>query len=423
MRCFFAVFLNMAALNRANKIRMLLAWFTCRRKRRVIKKKAIHYPGNKSYTYSTNKYRVAILNAIIMAINTPRTRTEWMHPRSYIWFDMVDKDYDDELWYANFKVKRTTFDFVLDTVKNDLIHEETVIRLAISAKRRLAITLYFFASTAEYQTIGNLFGVSRSFVYLCIREVFCAITKRLSKVIRFPHGQELRQVIDDYEHKWGFPMCAGSIDGTHIPIIALTESRTEYVNRKGFQSVIMQAVVDSNYLFRDVVVGWPGSVHDARVFSNSAIFKKGNDGKLFPSDLSKEINGEEISPVILADPAYPLLSWLMKGFYAKGDLSRKERLFNYRLSRARMTVENTFGRWRDRFIRFGKRVHMEVQNIVIVVLASCILHNICEVQNNNFLPQWQNDDIREVAVPVDDIQEREEADGLDIREILADYFV
>ena len=65
---------------------------------------------------------------------------------------------------------------------------------------------------------------------------------------------------------------------------------------------------------------------------------------------------------------------------------------------------------------------MEVQNVVTVVLASCILHNICESQNNNFLPQWQN----EVAVPADDdvedIQESEETDGLDIRAILADYF-
>ena len=89
-------------------------------------------------------------------------------------------------------------------------------------------------------------------------------------------------------------MCAGAIDGTHIPIIAPTESRTVYVNRKGFHSVIVQAVVDSNYLFRDVVVGWPGSVHNARIFSNFAIFRKGNEGKLFPSNLSKEINGEEL---------------------------------------------------------------------------------------------------------------------------------
>ena len=79
-------------------------------------------------------------------------------------------------------------------------------------------------------------------------------------------------------------MCAGTIDGTHIPIVAPTESRTVNVNRKGFHSVIMQAVVDSNYLFRGVVVGWPRSVHDARVFYSSAIFRKRNEGKLFPSN-------------------------------------------------------------------------------------------------------------------------------------------
>ena len=65
---------------------------------------------------------------------------------------------------------------------------------------------------------------------------------------------------------------------------------------------------------------------------------------------------------------------------------------------------------------------MEVKNIVTAVLVSCILHNICEAQNNNFLPQWQNDDVHDVAMPVEDIQEREEADGPDIRAVLAEYF-
>jgi predicted DNA-binding protein YlxM (UPF0122 family) len=146
-------------------------------------------------------------------------------------------------------------------------------RLAITAKRRLALTLYYLASTAEYKTIANLFGVSRSFVCVCIREVCCAITKRLSKVITFPRRQDLRElIIDGYEQKWGFPMCAGAIDGTHIPIIAPTESHVEYVNRKGLHSIVMQACVDCNKLFRDVVVGWPGSVLAARVLSNSAIY-------------------------------------------------------------------------------------------------------------------------------------------------------
>ena len=61
--------------------------------------------------------------------------------------------------------------------------------------------------------------------------------------------------------KWGFPMCAGCIDGTHIPIIAPKENHKDYVNRKGFHSIQMQAVVDSRYLFRDVVVGDVGVLH------------------------------------------------------------------------------------------------------------------------------------------------------------------
>ena len=41
-------------------------------------------------------------------------------------------------------------------------------------------------------------------------------------------------------------MCACAIDGTHIPILAPRENHTEYVNRKGFHSIIMQAVTDCN---------------------------------------------------------------------------------------------------------------------------------------------------------------------------------
>ena len=411
----------MAAFNRVNKVKRILAWLIYRRSRKGLKKKKKTKLLNSKYsTNASTKYTFPLMNAILMAINSPRTKALWMHPRSLTWFDMVNRDFDDELWYANFRVTRETFDFLLNEVRHDLQHKDTVMRLAITVERRLALTLYYLASTAEYKTIANLFGVSRSFVCVCIRDVCCAIIKRLSNVITFPQGQDLRQVIDGYEQKWGFPMCAGAIDGTHIPIIAPSESRVEYVNRKGFHSIIMQACVDCNYLFRDVVVGWPGSVHDARVFSNSAIYKQGNEGKLFPTGLSKEINGEEIFPVILADPAYPLLPWLMKGFPMKGVLTRKQRVFNYRLSRARMTVENTFGKWKGRFIRFIKRVDMEVKNLVIIVLASCILHNICEVQNNNFLPQWEENFNEELPVPNDDLVEE---DGEDIREVLAEFFM
>jgi len=76
----------------------------------------------------------------------------------------------------------------------------------------------------------------------------------------------------------------------------------------------MQVLVDSNYLFCDIVVGWPGSVHDARVFSNSQLYAFWCSGRLFPPDVKEEILGQEIHPVILADPVNPMLNWLLKGY-------------------------------------------------------------------------------------------------------------
>ena len=45
------------------------------------------------------------------------------------------------------------------------------------------------------------------------------------------------------------------------------------INQKGFYSIILQAVRNDQMLFRDTYVGWPGSVHDARVFDNSDLLR------------------------------------------------------------------------------------------------------------------------------------------------------
>jgi hypothetical protein len=332
---------------------------------------------------------------------------------------MVDESFGDDLWYANFRVNRETFEYILEKVQRDIRHNSTQMRDAVSAKRRLALTLYYLASTAEYRTIGNLFGVSRSFTCHCVKDVCRAIIKQFPKSIIFPKGDELLHVLQGYEERWEFPMCAGAIDGTHIPILAPSESHVEYVNRKGFHSILMQAVVDCNYLYRDVVIGWPGSVHDARVLSNSAIFRAGNERQLFPHDRVKEICGKDIPPFLVGDPAYPLLPWLIKG-YPRNNASENQRKFNYKLSRARMTVENTFGRWKGRFPRFRKQVDMEVASLIDVVHASCIFHNICELKKNEFLPNWEEPQVFEE--PIVEFDEIDEPDAESIRSALTEHF-
>ena len=171
----------------------------------------------------------------------------------------------------------------------------------------------------------------------------------------------------------------------------------------------------------------PGSVHDARILSNSEIFKLGEAHKLYPGDYHVDVGGKDIAPVILGDPAYPLLPWLLKPYPENPNTIRKHRKFNYRLSRARVTIENVFGGWKGRFRRFSKRVDMEVNNLVTVIAASCILHNICEMNNEEVLVNWLEErclDRPNYPQPDDSLNDTSyREDSVSIRDYFADYFM
>ena len=65
------------------------------------------------------------------------------------------------------------------------------------------------------------FGVSKSTVCVITKDVCTAIVSNLlPKYIRIDNHKD---VVDGFEHKWGFPQCAGAVDGTHIPIVSPEE--------------------------------------------------------------------------------------------------------------------------------------------------------------------------------------------------------
>jgi hypothetical protein len=93
----------------------------------------------------------------------------------------------------------------------------------------------------------------------------------------------------------GMPGVVGAIDGTHIAILGPTQHQENYINRKGFHGIVAQVVCDHEMRFISVNAGWPGSVHDARVYRNSKIGKRIIDGTILPDEYH-----------LVEDAAYPL---------------------------------------------------------------------------------------------------------------------
>ena len=214
----------------------------------------------------------------------------------------------------------------------------------------------------------------------------------LPKYIVMPSDERLGEIIEGFERKFGFPNCGGAIDGTHIPIIAPQHHHTDYYNRKGYYSIVAQVVCDHEYKVLSVVAGWPGRVHDARVFTNSSIYAKGNAGTLFPHR-PRRLGETDVPVVLLGDPAYPLLPWLMKPFSDTGRLTREQRNYNYQHSRARMVIENTFGRCKARWRILHRRIDVATEDVTTVILACFTLNNICEVHKETFDAEWLNVDV------------------------------
>ena len=122
-------------------------------------------------------------------------------------------------------------------------------------------------------------------IQLCVKFSMSVAEKLLPHFVQIPTEDDLKEITEESESSWGFPQVQlGQLMVLTFRLqLRPTYNQSDYYNRKGFHSIILQAVVDYHYMFIDICVVWPGSVHGARVLCNSSFYEKASNGTLFPN--------------------------------------------------------------------------------------------------------------------------------------------
>lgn len=329
-----------------------------------------------------------------LGVSNPKKRKRiWRRERSNHWWTHIVPGFDDKEWYENFRMKKGTFDWLCSQLESVLKPNPNPVASGhIPTDKRVAIALYKLAHVAKYTVVENLFGVHKSSVHNCLYSVCIALIEVLHKeYIKFPDDDEAEEISKRFECLTCLPHIIGIIDCLHIPINPPKDGRADYINRKTFPSLILQTIVDDQYIFRDISCKLPGSCNDIEVFRESNFYK--NADNIMPKG-TKSVDGKRVMYSILGDPAYPLMLWLLKNYNYDENMSPAKDYFNVNLNNGRLVGENAVGRLKARWRILCKQSEVNYKFMPKIILACCILHNICEMSKeksgsyNELMERW-----------------------------------
>ncbi|XP_062621471.1 putative nuclease HARBI1 [Saccostrea cucullata] len=244
------------------------------------------------------------------------------------------------------------------------------------------------------QVIGDISGISQPSVSRIVKKTSKILAQKVGNYVKFPatHTEQLA-VKQGFSTEFNMPNTLGCVDGTLIAIKPPSEREDACVCRKGYHAINVQGVCDHRKMLTNIVVQWPGSTHDAYIWNNCK--------------LREWFEGQPYVGHLLGDQAYALRQYLLTPL--KNPQTQADRAFNVAHKKARQRIEDTFGRWKSRWLcihKYGGPLTVALQTAVDVITSTAVLHNICEKQGFPVEMQQDNDDNDTDERVDNDVQDR-----------------
>lgn len=215
-------------------------------RRRRLREQRERQRRTRQYLRRRRAFLLSSLAAALSLLSATDTQTVVPNPKRRQNFWTMAQRFNDDEFKSQFHVSRSTFDHLLQLIGPAIKRKETTSVVPIEPGRRLAITLWWLARSGEYRGISGFFGVGVGTVCSIIRQVCTTIVERLlHRFVSLPSDQQLDETLQAFKDRC-YPQCAGAIGVTHIPVTATRKNPEQYLNKNGWHSVILQAVVDQN---------------------------------------------------------------------------------------------------------------------------------------------------------------------------------
>ncbi|KAI3879899.1 hypothetical protein MKW98_018138 [Papaver atlanticum] len=281
-----------------------------------------------------------------------------------------------------FKISRKTFNYICSLVKEDMIKSSPFSAAngkSLGLNDQVAVALRRLGSGESLVIIGETFGINQSSVSQITWRFIESMEKRGLCHLKWPSTEaEMTEVKSKFEKMRGLPNCCGAIDTTHIAMCLPTvdNSNDVWYDSENNHSMILQAIVDPDMRFRDIVTGWPGSVNESSALRSSGFFNLCEKGNRLSGKKIQLCKGSELREYIIGDVGFPLLPWLVTPYQGK-HLSESKSEFNKRHFATRMVAQRALARLKEMWgILQGTMWRPDTNRLPRIILVCCLLHNI-----------------------------------------------